>query len=146
MEVFSMNHVTVGVRQFQTFYLLAIMLLLQACAGANPIAKAETTEQRAYATYGTFVIIEEQAAKLVSSGQIPNSAVQAIGRADAAAKPVADSLLDAALEFTVIRAEFEAGGGTGEERYVRAMNELNSWIERITPLVANLITAVKGAE
>jgi hypothetical protein len=92
------------------------------------------------------VIIEEQAAQLVSSGQIPNSAVQAIGRADAAVKPVADSLLDATLEFTVIRVEFEEGGGTGEERYVRAMNELNGWIERLRPLIANLITAVKGAE
>jgi hypothetical protein len=140
-----MNYVTVGVRQFQTFYLLAIMLLLQACAGANPIAKAETTEQRAFATYGTFVIIEEQAAKLVSSGQIPDSAVRAIARADAQVKPVADSLLDATLEFAVIKAEFEAGA-TGEERFVRAMNELNSWVERARPLIANLISAVKGAE
>ena len=140
-----MNHVTVGVRQFQTFYLLAIMLLLQACAGASPIAKAETTEQRAFATYGTFVIIEEQAAKLVSSGQISDSAVRAIARADAQVKSVADSLLNATLEFTVIRAEFEAGG-TGEERFVRAMNELDNWVERARPLIANLITAVQGAE
>ncbi len=140
-----MNYVTVGVRQLQTFYLLAIMLLLQACAGANPISKAETTEQRAYAAYGTFVIIEERAAELVSSGRVPDSAVRAIGRADAAAKPVADSLLDATLEFTVIRTEFEAGG-TGEGRFIRAMDELNGWVERLRPLVANLITAVKGAE
>lgn len=140
-----MNHVIVGVRQFQTFYLLAIMLLLQACAGVNPIAKAETTEQRAFATYGTFVIIEEQAAKLVSSGQISDSAVRAIARADSQVKSVADSLLDATLEFAVIRAEFEAGG-TGEEKFVRAMNELNSWVERARPLIANLIAAVRGAE
>lgn len=140
-----MNYVTVGVRQFQTFYLLAIVLLLQACAASNPIAKAETTEQRAFATYGTFVIIEEQAAKLVSSGQIPDSAVRAIARADAQVKPVADSLLDVTLEFTVIRAEYDAGT-TGEERFVRAMNELNGWVERARPLIANLIAAVKGAE
>ena len=113
--------------------------------GANPIAKAETTEQRAFATYGTFVIIEEQAAKLVSSGQLSDSAVRAIARADAQVKSVADSLLNATLEFTVIRAGFEAGE-TGEERFVRAMNELNSWVERARPLIANLITAVRGAE
>jgi hypothetical protein len=140
-----MNHVTVGVRQFQTFYLLAIVLLLQACAGANPISKAETTEQRAFATYGTFVIIEEQAAKLVSSGQIPDSAVRAIARADAQAKPVADSLLDATLEFIVIRSEYEAGE-TAERRFVSAMDSLNNWVERVRPLIANLITAVRGAE
>ena len=140
-----MNQLTMRVRQIQTFYLLAIIFALQACAGSNPIAKAETTEQRAFATYGTFVIIEEQAAKLVSSGQISDSAVRAIARADSQVKPVADSLLDATLEFTVIRAEFEAGG-TGEEQFVRAMNELNSWVERARPLIANLISAVQGAE
>ena len=140
-----MNQLTMRVRQIQTFYLLAIVFALQACAGSNPIAKAETTEQRAFSTYGTFVIIEEQAAKLVSSGQLSDSAVRAIARADAQVKSVADSLLNATLEFTVIRAEFEAGE-TGEERFVRAMNELNSWVERARPLIANLITAVRGAE
>lgn len=140
-----MNQVIVRVRQLQTFYLLILMLALQACGSANPLAKAETTEQRAFATYGTFVIIEEQAAKLVSSGSIPDSAIRAIGRADAQAKPVADSLLDATLEFTVIKAEYEAGG-SGEEKFVRAMNELNGWVERARPLVANLIAAVRGAE
>jgi hypothetical protein len=140
-----MIQVIVRMRQVQAFYLLVILFALQACAGVNPISKAETTEQRAFATYGTFVIIEEQAAKLVSSGTIPNSAVRAIGRADAQAKPVADSLLDATLEFTVIRVEFEAGG-SGEEKFVRAMNELNGWVERARPLIANLISAVQGAD
>ena len=140
-----MNQVIVRVRQVQAFYLLVILFALQACAGTNPVAMAETTEQRAFATYGTFVIIEEQAAKLVSSGQISDSAIRAIGRADAQAKPVADSLLDVTLEFTVIRIEYEAGG-TGEEKFVRSMNELNGWVERARPLIANLISAVKGAE
>ena len=140
-----MNQMIVGVRQFQTLCLIAVVLALQACAVTDPISKAETTEQRAFATYGTFVIIEEQAAKLVSSGAIPDSAVRAIGRADAQAKPVADSLLDATLEFTVIRVEYEAGG-TGERRYVSAMNSLNGWVERARPLIANLISAVRGAE
>ena len=140
-----MNQVIVRMRHIQAFYLLVIMLALQACGSANPLAKAETTEQRAFATYGTFVIIEEQAAKLVSSGVIPDDAVRAIGRADAQAKPVADSLLDATLEFTVIRTEYESGG-SGEEKFVRAMNELNGWVERARPLIANLIAAVRGAE
>lgn len=140
-----MNQVIVRVRQLQTFYLLVLLLALQACGSANPLAKAETTEQRAFATYGTFVIIEEQAAKLVSSGEIPDSAIRAIGRADAQAKPVADSLLDATLEFAVIKAEYEAGG-SGEEKFVRTMNELNGWVERARPLIANLIAAVRGAD
>lgn len=140
-----MTYLTAGVRQYQTFFLLAIMLLLQACAAANPVAKAETIEQRAFATYGTFVIIEEQAAKLVSSGQIPDSAVRAIARADSQVKSVADALLDTTLEFVVIRVEFEAGV-TSEEKFVRTMNELNAWIERTRPLIATLITVVNNAK
>lgn len=131
--------------QWQALYMLVIMLVLQACAASNPMAKAETVEQRAFAAYGTFVIFEEQAAKLISSGELSNSVVRAIGRADARAKPVADSLLDATLEFAQIRAEFEAGG-TGEARFVSAMNELNGWVERALPLINNLVSAVQGAE
>jgi hypothetical protein len=126
-------------------YLLAIVLALQACAITDPIAKADTLEQKAFATYGTFVIFEEQAAKLVSSGELSDSAVRAIGRADERAKPVVDSLIAAAVEFAAIKAEYEASG-EGEERFIAAMNELNVWVSRAAPLVDNLIAAIEGAE
>lgn len=131
--------------KFQSVYLLAIVLVLQACAGSNPLAQAETVEQKAYAVYGTFVIFEEQAAKLVSSGQLPRSVVIAIGRADARAKPVADSLITATLEFEAIKSEYEASG-TGEARYIAAMNSLSDWTTRLLPLVNNLISTIKGAQ
>lgn len=130
---------------YQAIYMLAIMLVLQACAASNPLAKAETLEQKAFASYGTFVIFEEQAAKLIASGELSNSTVRAIGRADAAAKPVADSLIEATLEFAAIREEFEAGG-VGEDKFIAAMNNLNSWVDRSLPLINNLVSAVKGAQ
>jgi len=131
-------------KQLEALLLLVVMLALQACGTANPLARAETAEQKAYAAYGTFVIIEEQAAKLVSSGEIPRSAVVQIGDADARAKPVADSLLDAVLEYQSIQAEFEAGG-VGQDRLIAAANNLDNWVTRLTPLVNNLAAAVKGA-
>ncbi|WP_455363609.1 hypothetical protein [[Eubacterium] cellulosolvens] len=132
-------------KQYLSFFLVLLLVGIQGCVSSNPIARAETVEQKAYATYGTFVIFEEQAAKLVSSGTLPASAVQTIADADRRAKPVADSLLDAVREFNAIRAEFEAGG-TGEERYIAAINNLNGWIEQAAPLINNLVAAVKGAE
>lgn len=132
-------------QQYQAFFILLLMVGMQGCGTANPIARAETVEQKAYATYGTFVIFEEQAAKLVSSGQIPDSAVRAIAAADLRAKPVADSLLTAVQEFEEIRAEFQSGE-TGEARYVAAINNLDDWIERALPLIDNLVAAVKGAK
>lgn len=131
-------------KQYQAFYLLVIMFALQACTASNPITRAETAEQKAYATYGTFVIFEEQAAKLVSSGQLPRSTVVAIGDADRRAKPIADSLLDATLKFTEIREEYEASG-TGETRFIAATKELNGWVEQALPLINNLVAAVRGS-
>lgn len=141
-----MNYELMRLRNVAAVYLLLFTAaILQACGTANPLARAETLEQRAFAAYGTFVVFEEQAAKLISSGELSNSAVRAIGRADAEAKPVADSLLEATLEVGQIREEFLAGG-SGEERLVSAMNNLNDWLERALPLIDNLVGAVKGEQ
>ncbi len=126
-------------------FLLVIVLALQACGAANAIKRAETVEQKAYASYGEFVIVSEQAAKLVSSGQLDNRSIIAIGRAEEAAKEVADPLIELTVEFEAVRAEFEAGG-VGQDRFISAMNNLNSWAERLVPLVANLQSAKEGAE
>lgn len=139
-----MNYL-VQTRQLFAFYCLLLLIGLQGCAASNPLAQAETVEQKAYAAYGSFVIAEEQAAKLVSSGQLTNSQTIAIGRADERAKAVVDDLLVAVLEFEAIKAEFEEFG-SGEQRYVNAMNRLNNWTERLVPLISNLSSAVRGAE
>lgn len=144
MEVFSMNYL-VQTRQLFAFYCLLLLIGLQGCAASNPLAQAETVEQKAYAAYGSFVIAEEQAAKLVSSGQLTNNQIIAIGRADERAKAVVDDLIAAVLEFEKIQEEFRRFG-TGEQRYINAMNSLNNWTERLVPLINNLLSAVRGAE
>jgi hypothetical protein len=139
-----MNYL-VKTRQLFAFYCLLLLIGLQGCASSNPLAQAETVEQKAYAAYGSFVIAEEQAAKLVSSGQLNNSQIIAIGRADERAKAVVDDLIAAVLEFEEIQEEFRKFG-TGEQRYINAMNSLNNWTERLVPLINNLLSAVRGAE
>jgi len=126
-------------------FLLVIVLALQACGAANAVKRAETVEQKAYAAYGEFVIVSEQAAKLVSSGQLDNRSIIAIGRAEEAAKEVADPLIELTVEFEAIRKEYLAGG-TGEIRFISTMNNLNNWVERLLPLVANLQSVKEGAE
>ena len=135
----------VQTRQLFAFYCLLLLIGLEGCAASNPLAQAETVEQKAYAAYGSFVIAEEQAAKLVSSGQLTNSQTIAIGVADERAKAVVDDLIAAVLEFEEIQAEFRRFG-TGEQRYINAMNSLNNWTERLVPLINNLLSAVRGAE
>lgn len=122
-----------------------ISLVLQACASINPISQAETVEQRAYAVYGTYVIMQESAAVLVSGGNLPNSAVLAIADADERAQPVLDSLLLTFREYLVVKAEFDAGRAE-QGTLLTILENVNSWIERAVPMVNNLTAAVEGAQ
>ncbi len=134
------------IRSIQLLSLLAVMFALQACGTASAYARAETIEQKAYAKYGEFTIISEQAAKLVSSGKLDNRSIIAIGRAEEAAKKVADPLIELTLEVTAIRREYDEGGETGQERFISAANNLTNWVTRLAPLVTNLQSAKEGAE
>ncbi len=132
--------------QHTAWILLAwVALSGAACQNVNPIAAAETNEQRAYAAYGTFVIFSEKAADIAELPSVPRNVKLALIGAEERAGPVADDLLDALLEFESIRDEFSAGTST-EERVLIASNNLNSWINRLLPLVNDLIKEVKGAE
>ena len=123
--------------------LLCCALVVQACGAANPLAKAETVEQRGYAVYGTFMIAEEQAAKLVTSGELSDRAIIAIGDVDKAAKPAAEALVTVALEYAAVKRAYEAGETT-EDSLSRATLALDRAISNMAPLIADLVAAIKG--
>lgn len=131
--------------RYVAFYVMLLLVGLQGCAGTNPIAAAETNEQRAYAAYGTFVIMQEKAADIVEGTDIPRGAKLRVIGAEERAKPIADSLLDAYTEYLVIRAEYEAGQ-TSEERFITAANSLDNWVTQLVPLLNELIRNIKGVE
>jgi hypothetical protein len=125
-------------------WLMLWLFALAGCQSANPIAAAETPEQRAYAAYGTFVIAQETAADLVEQDTIPRGVRLRIIQAEERAKPVADSLLDAYMGFLIIKAEFDAGD-TSESRLAAAANELDDWVTQLAPLINELLRNIKGA-
>lgn len=131
--------------RYLSFYVLLLLVGLQGCASVNPIAAAETAEQRAYAAYGTFVIFQEKAVDLVGEESISSDVRLRIIAAEERAKPVADSLLDAYVEFLAVKAEFNAGN-TGQGSLVAAANSLDDWITRLAPMVNELIRTLQGAE
>ena len=133
-----------AVRQLQVVYLLLLAVFVQGCANVNPIAAAETPEQRAYAIYGTFVIFSEKAADLAENAALPRSVRLGLVEAEEDARPVVDSMLEVLEEYETIRAQVDAGE-TGEERFVIVASNLNSWVDRVAPLVEGLVTAVKEA-
>lgn len=132
------------VNQFAAMVLMAATFALSACGTLNPLSHAQTIQQKAYAQYGVFVVIEEQAAALVQEPGVSASALQAIGRADAVVKPVADKLLAAILAVDQIREEV-AAGKTTEDKLVIATVNLQKWYDEVVPLLSDLVAAVKGA-
>jgi hypothetical protein len=141
MEVFSM----VRKLDYRYAWLMLWLFALAGCQTANPLAAAETSEQRAFAAYGTFVILQETAADLVEDPAIPRGAKLRIIQAEERAKPVADSLLDAYTAFLIVRAEFDAGE-TSQERLASASRELDGWITKLAPLINEIIRNIKGAQ
>jgi hypothetical protein len=110
---------------------------------STPVSEAKTVDAKAYALYGTFVAIEEQASVLVQSTATPIDVKIAIRKADSAVKPVADALLAASREYLRIKAEV-AAGQTSADKLALATVNLERWVKEATPLINNLIAAVGG--
>lgn len=124
--------------------MLTVMVLGAGCASLNPVKAANTSEQKAYALYGSFVIFEEQAAKLYQSPTASARVKAALRAADAAAKPVADKLLDATQAVLAIRVEIAAGTST-TDKLVIALQNLDRYITEAGPKIKALGNAFKEA-
>lgn len=125
--------------------LVALLLLTLALYGCitRPVSVAKDSEQRAYALYGEFVIFEEEASRL--RGSVPAAVYVGVQRADAVAKPTADSLLQAVHDYDTISAQLRAGNST-QDKLTVATSNLQTWVTQAETDVENLVSAVKGAK
>jgi len=122
--------------------LVAAALAVSACA-LNPFATARTLEQKSYALYGSFVIFEEQGAKMMLSTEVPNSVKFRLQQADSAAKPAVDALKDAADSVIAAKRQL-AEGATDKEKVSIAVANLSQWYYDAKPKVECLIRTVEG--
>ena len=114
---------------------------LTGCSTLDPVKEAETLEQKGYAMYGTFVVYEEQAAKLIQDPGVPDNVKAAIQRADKTAKPAADATRDATLEVSRVSKLLKTADGT-EETLILVTNNLDKEIKTFKPLLQRLVDAV----
>lgn len=128
---------------FAIMAMCAVTMISASCA-VNPVSTASTVDQKTYALYGEFVVFEELGAQLVKSTSTPAAVVSAIRKADATAKPAMDNALAAEQLAQAIRIQLAAGATTQDKLNV-ALTNLDSWVAQATPLVSNLVDAVKGA-
>jgi hypothetical protein len=121
--------------------LLGAVLLLAACA-SNPFSSAKTIEQKAFASYGTFVVAEEVGARVMGDTGVPASVKRAIQRADAKAKPTADQLKKTLDEYISIRDDLKA---SPDKKKAAAAN-LAKWYTDAKPVVDCLLKVATGGD
>lgn len=127
-------------------FLIASLIFLLGCQ-SNPVAIAKTPLQSAYAVYGGFVIVEEQAAQLKKSGALASQPVilDEIIAADRLAKPSADALLQATLDALAAQHALSAGNGSPEKMQI-ATDNLTHWVTQAQIDILALTSAVQGAK
>lgn len=149
-RVFYSPNVAARSATFRTVFLteclggmLACALLLSSGCAMTPSGAAKSAEQQAFAVYGTFTVMEEQAAILMTTPSVPIDAKERIQRADQAAKPLIDQVLRTALAAMKLRRTLQAGGGDATALQLATV-DLERLTAQATPLLTILVTAVEG--
>ena len=129
---------------FQLIFVLPLLLLLAACPSIEPVQRAETPEQKAFALYGTFVIMQEQGAKIVLDETTPAAVVRAIQAADRVAHPASKVLNAAAQQLQIARARLRnVENQTTLQEFEAALAVFNERWNEDAPKLRALIAAVE---
>ncbi len=102
----------------------AALQLGQTCI-ENPIAAAQTIDQRAYALLHAYAAIVEEATDIVADPATPLAFKRALGQAERAATPAAETPQIAVTAYLRARADFEAASGAGQTSIQRTATALS---------------------
>lgn len=97
--------------------LACALSLTPACAAigapqfANPVAAAHTIDQRAYALLDSYAAVIEEATDVVRDPGAPIAFKRAMGQAERAATPAAETLEITVAAYVRARADFDASQG-----------------------------------
>jgi len=136
--------------------LWAVLILSALLAGAASCASSpaavgcgskagQSLETCTYALFGTYVVVEHEAAALIQSDQVPDAAKTAIAQADVKAAPLMEAGRDLALQYASVRAQVQAGASSAD-RLAILTDHLQAWLAQAEPAVSQLIAAVKAAK
>jgi hypothetical protein len=97
----------------------------------NPLAAAQTLDHRAYALLHAYAAIVEEATDIVRDPTTPLAFKRALGQAERAATPAAETLQIAVTAYIRARADFEASSSAGQTRLERAATALSIAAHRL---------------
>ncbi len=102
----------------------------------NPAAAARTLDQRAYALLGAYTAIIEEATDIVRDPAAPIGFKRALGQAERAATPTAETLEIALAAYLRARADFAAASGDSQPVLQRAATALDIAARRLSQAAA----------
>jgi hypothetical protein len=102
----------------------------------NPIAAARTLDQRAYALLHAYAAIVEEATDIVRDPAAPRAFKTALGAAERAATPAAETLGIAVRAYVQARADFEAASDESQPALQRAATALTITAQRLSEAMA----------
>lgn len=102
----------------------------------NPINVAQTIDQRAYALLHAYAAIVEEATDIVADPSTPLAFKRALGQAERAATPTAETLQIAVSAYMRARAELEAASGANQNSIQRAATALSIAARHLNEAVA----------
>ncbi|MEQ1812157.1 MAG: hypothetical protein ABL889_19675 [Terricaulis sp.] len=102
----------------------------------NPIAAAQTIDQRAYALLHAYAAVVEEATDIVADTATPLAFKRALRRAEQAATPAAETLQIAVTAYMRARADFDAASGANQPAIQRAATALSVAARRLNEALA----------
>lgn len=98
----------------------------------NPAVAARTLDQRAYAMLSAYAAVIEEATDIIRDPSAPLAFKRALGQAERAATPAAETLEIAVTSYIRARADFEAASSEGQSRLQRAATALTVAAQRLS--------------
>ncbi|MGE0829202.1 MAG: hypothetical protein AB7O04_07615 [Hyphomonadaceae bacterium] len=86
----------------------------------NPLSAAQTIDQRAYALLQSYAAVIEEATDVVNDPAVPLAFKRALGNAERAATPAAETLEIAVRGYVRARSEFDAATSADQAALERA--------------------------
>jgi hypothetical protein len=129
---------------FRTLALACALAFTPACAALNlgqtrienPIAAAHTLDQRAYALLHAYAAVVEEATDIVRDPATPLAFKRALGQAERAATPAAETLQIAVAAYMRARADFDAAAGASQSAIERTAAALAIAARRLNEAMA----------
>lgn len=98
----------------------------------NPINAARTLDQRAYALLHAYAAVVEEATDIVRDPAAPLAFKRALGQAERAATPAAETLGIVVRAYVRARADFEASSGESQPALQRSAAALTIAAQRLS--------------